>query len=168
MAAERFDIEIRDQVARTIRQEIEGIGAAARATHASLKQMKSEMATNASAQASAAKSTNSAAQATSSRAKASDEATRAMEREKRAADALAASYAQQARAARNQQAFTSFTQRGLSGKSAQASASVFEGAFDAAAAGKATAEQKKFVAGIEDMNDKVPLARQHLLNLGFQ
>lgn len=168
MATERFDIEIRDNVAKSIRQEILGIGQAARDTHQSLRSMKAEMATMTAATASSSQATNTAATASSGRARAGDEAARAMAREKAAADALARSYAEQARQARAQQAFTAFSQRNLSGKSAASSAAVFNEAFDAAAVGRATAEQTKFVNGMKEMNRVTPLARQHLLNLGFQ
>lgn len=90
-------------------------------------------------------------------------------REAEATEALARRTAEQTQQARAQAYFeTNGLFNSRSGKSAAGSASVFEEAFDAAAIGKATAEQAKFVKGMEQLSETAPIATHQLLNFGYQ
>lgn len=67
MAAERFDIEVRDLVAKTIRAELKAIGSEARSTHGLVQQMNRELATGTRAAAASAQTASTSAAAAASR-----------------------------------------------------------------------------------------------------
>jgi hypothetical protein len=74
MATERFDIEVRDLVAKTIRTELKAIGAEARSTHTVVQQLNTELSTGArnaaaSAQTAAAQATSAASRTAAAQAK---------------------------------------------------------------------------------------------------
>ena len=169
MATQRYDIEIRDTVARSIRSEITAIGAAAKSTYSEIQKMKSALASTAQAQAQASTATSSAATAAAKRKTTSDASAAAMRKEKEAADALTRSYQAQAAAARSQTNVNNLlgVNRGT-GRSAKDSASVFQQAGLMGGADKAASETDKLTQSISRMNKEAPLARQHLMNLGFQ
>jgi hypothetical protein len=97
MAAERFDIEVRDLVAKSIRSELKAIGLEARSTHALVQQMNMELATGTRAAAASAQTASaSAAQAAG-----------------RSAQATAASSAAEARAATARTAASTKTKAAL-------------------------------------------------------
>lgn len=169
MTAQRFDIEIRDLVAKSIRTEILGIGAAARDAYSSIRSMKSELGGSAAAASSASRATNESARASADHARQSDAAASAMRREKAASDALARSYAQQATAARAQAGFNSVLgvdRRG--GGSARDSANVFDSAAPTAAMLAAEKAADRASAAVERIGSTSRMSTQHLMNLGFQ
>jgi hypothetical protein len=97
MAADRFDIEVRDLVAKSIRSELKAIGLEARSTHALVQQMNMELATGTRAAAASAQTASaSAAQAAG-----------------RSAQATAASSAAEARAATARTAASTKTKAAL-------------------------------------------------------
>ena len=170
MTTARFDIEIQDRVAKTIRTEILGIGAAAKSSHASIKAMKAELSGMSSGGMSqATTATKDAAQASSTKASASDKAAAAMAREAAAADKLAASYRAQAQAARAQSGVNNLLGVGRSsGKSAEDSASVFANAAPTAAMEAAEKAADKYEKTLGRVGNTSRLSTQHAMNLGFQ
>lgn len=169
MTAQRFDIEIRDLVAKSIRTEILGISAAARDAHSSIRDMKNELGGSAASASRATQATNASARASADHARQSDAAASAMRREKAASDALAASYAQQARAARAQTGFNSVLGVGRGGgKSARDSASVFDAVAPTASMLAAEKAADKTAAAVGRIGSTSRMSTQHLMNLGFQ
>jgi hypothetical protein len=169
MAEQRFDIEIRDLVAKSIRTEILGIASAARDAHSSLRQMKAELGGSAASASQASQATNASARASSEHARQSDAAASAMRREKAAADALAQSYANQARAARSQAGVNSVLGvGGGSGKSARDSAGVFATVAPTASMLAAEKAADKLEKGLGRVGSTSRMSQQHLMNLGFQ
>lgn len=82
MAAERFDIEVRDLVAKTIRAELKAIGTEARSTHGIVQQMNRELAAGsrtaaAGAQTAATAAAQAASRSAAAQAKATAESARA-------------------------------------------------------------------------------------------
>lgn len=169
MTAQRFDIEIRDLVAKSIRTEILGIGAAARDAHASIRDMKNELGGSAASASRATQATNASARASADHARQSDAAAAALRREAAAADKLAASYAAQARAARSQAGFNSVLGVGRTGgKSARDSADVFDTVAPTASMLAAEKAADKLEKGLGRVGSTSRMSQQHLLNLGFQ
>lgn len=153
MTTERFDIEIQDKVAKSIRTEIKGIGVEARATYGSLKQMRGELDTLGSSFSSTRSSSagttrafreqtiaaNAAAEASAKQRKESETLTRALQAQAKAARDLASVKAPQA------QPFTAPS-----------------GGGGRRGGGKTVKED------IEELGVSARLTSQHLANLGFQ
>lgn len=79
MAAERFDIEVRDLVAKSIRAELKAIGTEARSTHGLVQQMNQELATGSRAAAASAQTAATSAASAAGRVATATAATSAAE-----------------------------------------------------------------------------------------
>lgn len=164
MTTERFDIEVQDKVAKSIRTEILGIGSAAKSTHTSLAAMKREM-----AGMSGTRGASTAAADLRAAASAANENARAQRASVAAIQSVTDAYQAQARAAREaasaRGAAGTAPARGASPLPSRASSGAGAGA-GAAVAGLAGAKQA--TTELREYGAAAGMARHHSINLAFQ
>lgn len=163
MADERIDIEVIDKVAKTIKPELLGIGAAAKNAYTQIARLKKELGVTGGAgmgttMKAVASAERDATRASKERASQATATARALDKEALAAQRLETKYAQQARAASSQASYNKSAGIGRSTKSASDSYAVFDkaGVID------------KTSQSLDTLGKKAELGRHHMLNLGFQ
>lgn len=179
MATERFDIEIRDKVAKSIRKEILGIGTAARSSQKSLQSLKAEMAGMSGTQARAASATATATAATTrgtgasaARGRQARSTAKALETEAQAHARLSAmverSIQQQNRAIKSSGTSHPFGRtagdRGLAARQTAAMTAMTP----PRVINQAAQATDKMAASVAKLGTASSLSRHHLLNLSFQ